>query len=277
MQTPSIDWATLAAIAECVSAIGIFFAFLQIVSSNKQHKENSRRASAAEAISIARKFQNTIIPDFTLVSRVLHLTGHKAYFGDNPKLVSSELRFTKEEAIEIFGDTFEQTSDEYDKRITPTLLGTAAAMSRQVIVTPVKSTKSDVDLSGEIERNINQINAFNSVRMALLNTMEWIAMTLNTKVADELVIYQSLHQIFLRYIRLEYPLIASSNCDTNACDQYYTNIITLYKLWASRSLESHHKDQELVKKEEELVRRKKAQLSKQRNGNIRHAPEVTSR
>lgn len=85
-------------------------------------------------------------------------------------------------------------------------------------------------LSSEIfayARNIFEefISDFNST----LNKFEWISMYFNNKVANDDVVYQSLHQQFFAFVNASYVFIASRN-DT-PYDTYYDNVIKLYNNW----------------------------------------------
>lgn len=72
-----------------------------------------------------------------------------------------------------------------------------------------------------------------------LNLLEYLCMNFNTNIADEEVIYQSLHQTFFSTINLLYYRIA--NINLTGKDKYYTNIIKLYNKWTKR-----YKDQKSI-------------------------------
>lgn len=65
-----------------------------------------------------------------------------------------------------------------------------------------------------------------------LNSMEAICMYFNYGVADESVVYQSLHQSFLATVKLLYVTIAERNLQGK--DKYFTNIIQMYNRWNER-------------------------------------------
>ena len=72
---------------------------------------------------------------------------------------------------------------------------------------------------------------FEDVLYDVLNKLEWISMHFTNDIADEEVVYQSLHQVYLRIVKLLYPKISMMNKD-GAKDKYYCNIIRLYANWA---------------------------------------------
>ncbi len=62
-----------------------------------------------------------------------------------------------------------------------------------------------------------------------LNNMEYFALHFKHQTADESVIYQSLHQSYLKAIPYLYYYIANSNTDPS--NKLYTNVIWLYNEW----------------------------------------------
>lgn len=82
-------------------------------------------------------------------------------------------------------------------------------------------------------------------RVALLNRLEWFSMNFITKIANEETVYQSLHQVYLKIVKLFYFHIAITN-NNGAKDKYYCYTIELYNIWARRyqqhiELETEHK------------------------------------
>lgn len=68
----------------------------------------------------------------------------------------------------------------------------------------------------------------------LLNELEWFAMNCRYRLADEKLLYQSLHQTFLSTVWLLYFHISAQN--TNNEDKLYTNVIWLFGEWRDRLL-----------------------------------------
>jgi|GEM_PF-975060 len=67
---------------------------------------------------------------------------------------------------------------------------------------------------------------------SLLNDLEWFSMSCQYGLADEEMLYQSLHQTFLSHVWLMYFFIASNN-KTNE-EKVYTNVIWLFNHWKDR-------------------------------------------
>ena len=70
----------------------------------------------------------------------------------------------------------------------------------------------------------------------LLNNMEYFAMSFTHKVADESVVFQSLHQTYLEAVQLLYYDISKNNRADGR--QFYTNVVDLYKIWYNKSKEN---------------------------------------
>lgn len=67
-----------------------------------------------------------------------------------------------------------------------------------------------------------------------LNNMEFFALHFTHNVADESVVYKSLHQTYIDIVQTLYYNIAKIN--PLSTTKYFTNIIELYNLWNDRSI-----------------------------------------
>ena len=88
----------------------------------------------------------------------------------------------------------------------------------------------------------------------MVELLKWFSMHFMSDIAEEKTVYQSLHQIYLKTIKLYYPHIAYLN-RKGIKDKYYCNIIGLYVKWAN----IYHKE-----KEDEVKRNKKISDLKQK-------------
>jgi len=69
-----------------------------------------------------------------------------------------------------------------------------------------------------------------------LNKLEYIAMNFISDIADDKIVYNSLHQLFFSYVELNYFYIAALNSNGKK-DKLYMNIIELYKKWKTKYIE----------------------------------------
>jgi hypothetical protein len=96
-------------------------------------------------------------------------------------------------------------------------------------------------LQTEIEANA--MKQFHEIRNDLMNKLECISMKFNCGIANDDVVYQSLHQLFIKFVKVVYFEIASNN--QSAKDAYYTNIRKLYVKWVEKYKEENAKEDNL--------------------------------
>jgi hypothetical protein len=73
------------------------------------------------------------------------------------------------------------------------------------------------------------LNEFMKLMTELLNELEWFSMHFTYNLADEKLVYQSLHQTFTSNVQTLYFFIGRINKIPS--EKYYTNIIELYGTW----------------------------------------------
>lgn len=100
---------------------------------------------------------------------------------------------------------------------------------------------------------------FRHVANTLLNRLEHFCMALNAEVADNDVLYPSLHQIFFSIVASLYIFICNANSG-NPIDKYYTHVTSLYNKWMMRLNE----DERLLKDIELEIHSKYEQKKKER-------------
>lgn len=67
---------------------------------------------------------------------------------------------------------------------------------------------------------------------SLKNELEWFSMNFVHNLADNSIVYESLHQTFFSNVSLLYFFISKEN--TNSYDKFYINLITLFRKWEER-------------------------------------------
>lgn len=102
-----------------------------------------------------------------------------------------------------------------------------------------------------VEFNLNELDkCFRNMVSDTLNNMEYFAMNFVHKIADESVIYQSLHQSYIELCKVLYYIISSRN--KNGEEKYFTKVTDLYIIWKDRLLsqrkqEIEHKRKNILK------------------------------
>lgn len=80
------------------------------------------------------------------------------------------------------------------------------------------------------------------------NDLEYFSMFFNSNLAESEVVYESLHQTFLAYVRLLFPIICYSNTRSDYSKKYYTHIRDLYVLWASKEVKKEVEQEAILDK-----------------------------
>lgn len=88
-------------------------------------------------------------------------------------------------------------------------------------------------------------NYYKSKFCSFLNQMEFFSMAFVQNVADDDVVYQSLHQTFLGITRYFYYYISRNNKSTE--NKYYTNIIQLHSKWIAKQMKYKNKADDVIK------------------------------
>ena len=73
---------------------------------------------------------------------------------------------------------------------------------------------------------------YNKDKEDLLNQLEWFGMNFQYEVADETLLYQSLHKTYLSLVWMLYPIISYNNVNNE--DKLFTNVVWLFDKWRSR-------------------------------------------
>lgn len=94
--------------------------------------------------------------------------------------------------------------------------------------------------------------SFDYLISSVLNELEYLCMSLASQAAGSTFVYQSLHQVFLRTIRVLAVEIAISN-NNYYSDKYYTNIIEVYNIWKSLYLKSLNSEKKIKKKIDKIL------------------------
>lgn len=113
----------------------------------------------------------------------------------------------------------------------------------------IKTKKYNTDDARKlfILNNKNMPFRFTDLISDVLNTLEYISMYISSQSTDSKYVYQSLHQIFLKTVKLLAPIICIQN--KNYSDKLYTNVIFVYKDWCKLN----EKDKKIENKKKEKI------------------------
>ena len=197
-----------------------------------QYTKNIARKQQERGAEIAKLFAHDLLNKCTILGKVILKSG----IGELFKLEELDYRvfknFDRDEIFDIYGK---------DELILTKLRRLLFSQETQEIY--IECLKENINLNNTkdssnitdykeifILDNSNMPVLFSQLVSLTLNELEYISMYIASQAAGSKYVYQSLHQIFLRTIKLLAPIIALQNKDYS--DKYYTNIIFVYNEWA---------------------------------------------
>lgn len=202
----------------------------QIQTQNEMKKLDYEYKRKEKSIEMATIFQE-MFRDTTYIVHVLEKTKIKEKYYE--KIKFNELkRFDYNELIDKFG---EKNLKEIENLSNPKNLNFNEFANAYVIFNLANPSFISLVNGGnndDIKRaHTILITDFYDRRTEVLNKLEWFAMNFTSGLADEDVVYQSLHQVFLSSVKLFHFEISSRNINGTK-DKYYCHIIELYKKWS---------------------------------------------
>jgi len=225
-----------------------------------------------KASEIAKMFSDKIAINLTIINHVMLLSEFgtiiKKSNTDNSHTydITECSNFDRQEIRRIYGeDIFQKHSDalmsDNMKAIYALVLKnfTTPNYSLKDIkskITIAKDENKPLEIESLLDEEYKFINnlfpkKFDHLILTTLNELEYLCMYITSKSADSQFIYQSLHQIFLRTIRILAITIAGNNI--NSCDKYYTNIIQVYNDWVRRYKEEEKQEKTNLKRVNEIL------------------------
>jgi hypothetical protein len=217
--------ATSAGVTGLGTLIAATAAVWQLRKTSKYQEQENTRKAVREAVDVAKIFQRDLIGDMIFIMNVYNKIGLTQYLAE--KITTrNTYTFDGKEARRLFGDRCFATAKTFYDKINAKIIDEVALTMEGFQVTVGSVDKDSVQL---VERNKKSF--FENKVSNTLNTLEWIAMLFNTNAADDMVIFQSLHQTLLPFIRSCYFEIAAVNIENSDVDRFYWNITKLFCRW----------------------------------------------
>lgn len=212
-----------------------------------QFAKNISRKQQEKGASIAKEFTNGLLDKCGLVTIIYKksplyriLNSHQEYNSFRNFTISELRDVYRDELPDIYKNLEDQC--ELDKiyhsilksRISPYEANSTDSKpnNKKAAKKNNKSLNIDYDNLFVLD-NKNLPYHFDSLVDDVLNELEYICMDISSQAAGSKYIYQSLHQIFFRTIKVLSIEICLRN-DGKYCDKYYTNIIHVYNEWTKR-------------------------------------------
>lgn len=244
---------------------------------NLIHAYNKRYKKIEKSIDIAKEFSNIITEvafDFGGINKMiieeLNLTDKFNMIESNKKLhfdyVELKEVFTDEE-VNLFMNFSKVDNVKFLKWLIEFKKSSDINFNYDVIKKlndsqPLKTQLDDGKKEwkykiGGIEKTISAndiintanelIHEYNTSTVHTLNKLEWIAMNFTSNIANEKIIYQSLHQVYLKTCLSGYIIIANRNREGH--EKYYLNLIEHYNNWNKRKQKAINKHAKLNQKQ----------------------------
>lgn len=237
----------IAVIGNIATTITIIFLLLEYMFTRRTYRYNCEWQEKNKAAELAALYKNEILDYNFFISLLFQRLG---IIGLLKNTYSSELKlFTKSELEDMLSKEdieliHEKLMDPKNYSYYLECQSFIPAKSELRYLIPeehiLKQVENDSKQADRMKRYIMN-RQYMKVVDHLLNSLEYFAMYFNTGVADERVVYQSLHQTYLKVVRAMYFEIARRN--DNPKDMYYTNIINLYVKWSERDKKMKEKIQ----------------------------------
>ncbi len=226
------DWVSAVAnvLLLVLTAVSVCYAYKAYV----HQKERSRKEAAC---NLAQYYASNIIDKYADITGVFDSAGIAEIIRGTFELRDLQ-EFDKAE-LEQFLSKAGTNINDFKKKfsdIDPAII-LSARLSRPCSAEERGSTFNSYTTKDE-NGKIQVINGvflqadFNHEISSLLNELEWFAMSCKYGLADEELLYQSLHQTFLSTVWMLYFFISSAN--ENNEDKLYTNISWLFIEWRDR-------------------------------------------
>lgn len=234
----------LSAIPEWVSAgcnvlmlilttVSVYYAF-------RAYRHQKDRSKKEAACNLAKYYANNIIDKYADIASVFNAAGLAEIV--RKALPLRDLReFDKSELEQFLNRCGMTTKDFMDKlrSIDPSIVlntrMSAACSPEERRKTYDSYTKLGDDGKPEVINGVFLLLDFEQEISGLLNELEWFAMNCKYGLADEELMYQSLHQTFISTVWMLYFYISHRNVNNE--DKLYTNLVWLFIKWRDRLIE----------------------------------------
>ncbi|MFZ7973231.1 hypothetical protein ACO1GZ_07410 [Fusobacterium watanabei] len=204
-----------------VTAGGAFFVWQQLRFARKELKDRFTYQKREKAVELAKYFEK-LLDDALIVTLVIEKSKISEIM-KNLKINENRILLEEFNSLELKKIIPKFEKKYKDKRYSDFL--------KEIKNEDLKNIFMSYNLNYE-----NQEKAIEIIKRIILknmNRLEHFSMCFISDIAEEQIVYQSLHQVFLSYVEMSYILIARMNSNGGK-DKYYTNIIELYKIWKKR-------------------------------------------
>lgn len=213
---------------------GVIYAAWQYNLSVRDSNRQSDIIRVQKAIDLAQFFKDNILDKYPPLEYIFEQSGSGKILGKiSPSSMKSfdlqEMRryITEDDSLQLRQI---QESDEFLKALMDANAIFDMKFKFNAIINKVKDLGNN---KKEMTFSIVKTPVINTFMRdyinQTLNNLEFFAMHFMHKTADSSVVYQSLHQVYIKTVEQLYYFIAGLNVDP--VEKYYTNTIALYIEW----------------------------------------------
>lgn len=252
--------------ATIATLISLIFVAIQTRTLRKTYEYNCDWQEKEKAAELAQMYKNDILPSVSYIGAVLketgimdllsNINGDNIEFFNQTELFRLTNRNISERIDRVQNDfknisvlffsrqIFRQRCNRKAHNINPALIKKWIEAENKVKDADGKEIViSDDDKKALLDSLWFE---YTSVVSDTLNDLEYFAMNFISGVADDSVVFQSLHQTYITLVQLLYYDIAIQN--EHEKDKFYTNIIALYKKWREIDSENEKKVNDAIEK-----------------------------
>jgi len=235
----SLDVSNKIAFANCVlTGLFLLATIISVACAFKAYNHQKNRSRKEAACDLAKFYAENIILRNSFVTDVLQFSKleekTKHYFP-----YDELVEFTRDEMISLFKEqniSYEEIETAFSHPdpqsiLNVMLLHSDSSREREELLRVYGGLINEEAGNNQLKGLFLQHEFFD--RMCdYLNDMEWFSMSCRYGIADEEILYQSLHQSFLSSVWQLYFYICNKN--TTNEDKLYTNVIWLFNKWRNR-------------------------------------------
>lgn len=230
---PWLDIISAILLAGSLAFVGYQSYLMRKAYRNPLHADRIKRA-----IELAEYYRVEILPNTTFIATLFSILKINERI-KNIKEINAPLYFTSTESAQLIGQ------DVIDEVMNIVCHPDIMALS---LVNGIQKTDIRVIRENEYflelaqDEDSTQFETYVAIKESelslkiegVLNKLEYFSMNFVSGVADESVIYQSIHQSFLSNVMLLYCWISKVN--TSNCDKFYTATIWLFNKWLEEAI-----------------------------------------
>lgn len=234
----SIIYSAIGLISVSIAAISTILLYHTYKSNYQFNKHVKDKEKVQKSCELAKYYADQILPQASFILKVFKYEKLDDFF---KKLfdINSMHSFDTKELDGFLKSTDHSLISARIKAIKPESILAAQKeclrtefemlkLYEQVISAQAAAAKAEDTQRRQIG-NIFLIKDLTNKICEFLNDLEWFSMNFVCNLADDSIVYDSLHQTFLSNVAVLYYFISSLNI--NSCNKYYTNIIELFKKW----------------------------------------------